>query len=321
MTNNDPDTSNPFGKLIYPVNDDAVAAVVANDDDIALLAQLLVPVNEPMNDPVNDPVLTANVMDVAADAEVTVPTTFVAATYDAVVANDAVLGVNVIDVAADAVVANEEETTLLAQLLVPNNDPLWIPTNDPVNDPVNGKVSELNCNELLTNPAGIPVSDDQSVEPIACVGAHEAETAKDAVVANDELVIGLVEIIFVVYMVLTRVPVSPISIVLLLFGTKLRLVSIYHATLLFTINDIKSAPTVPNLNSPEPYRRNPAPSVKFNCGLLNVLLMVTSPFLTVVAPTNVVDPDTPNDPVLLKLPDIIALPVNGNVGVDVAFNA
>ena len=142
MTNNDPVTSNPFGKLIYPVKDDAVAAVVANDDDIALLAQLPVPVNEPINDPVNDPVLTVNVIDVAADAvvakdaEVTVPTTFVAATYDAVVANDAVLGVNVIDVAADAVVANEEETALLAQLLVPNNDPLWVPMNEPVNDPV-----------------------------------------------------------------------------------------------------------------------------------------------------------------------------------------
>jgi hypothetical protein len=53
-----------------------------------------------------------------------------------VVANDAVAGVNVIDVAADAVVAKEEETALLAQLLVPNNDPLWIPINDPVNDPV-----------------------------------------------------------------------------------------------------------------------------------------------------------------------------------------
>lgn len=33
-------------------------ADVANDDDIALLAQLLVPVNTPTKDPVNDPVLT-----------------------------------------------------------------------------------------------------------------------------------------------------------------------------------------------------------------------------------------------------------------------
>jgi hypothetical protein len=46
--------------------------------------------------------------------------------------------------------------------------------------------------------------------------------------------------------------------------------------------------------------------------------MVTSPFLTVVAPINVVDPVTPNEPVLRRLPDIIALPVNGNTD---AFNA
>ena len=74
--------------------------------------------------------------------------------------------------------AYDAESTLLAQLLVPNNDPLCIPINEPVNEPV------LICEELLTNPAGIPVSDDQSVEPTACVGAHEADTAKDAVVAT-----------------------------------------------------------------------------------------------------------------------------------------
>jgi hypothetical protein len=79
VTNNDPVTSNPFGKLIYPVKDDAVAAVVAKD---------------------------------------------------------AVGGVKVIEVAADAVVANEDDITLLAQLLVPNVDPLWVPINDPVNEPV-----------------------------------------------------------------------------------------------------------------------------------------------------------------------------------------
>jgi DNA-directed RNA polymerase subunit H (RpoH/RPB5) len=49
--------------------------------------------------------------------------------HEADIAKDAV-------VAADAVVATEEETALLAQLLVPNNDPLNIPINDPVNDPV-----------------------------------------------------------------------------------------------------------------------------------------------------------------------------------------
>ena len=43
----------------------------------------------------------------------------------------------------------------------------------------------MNCNELLTNPAGMPVISPHAVDPIACVGAHEADTAKDAVVAND----------------------------------------------------------------------------------------------------------------------------------------
>ena len=47
----------------------------------------------PINDPVNEPVLTANVIDVAAEA---------------VVAKDAVSGTKVIEVAADAVVVNED---------------------------------------------------------------------------------------------------------------------------------------------------------------------------------------------------------------------
>jgi hypothetical protein len=47
-------------------------------------------------------------------------------------ANDAVVGMNVMDVAADAVVANELDTALFAQLLVPVNTP----ANDPLNDPV-----------------------------------------------------------------------------------------------------------------------------------------------------------------------------------------
>jgi hypothetical protein len=38
--------------------------------------------------------------------------------------NDPVLTLNVIEVAADAVVANEELIALLAQLLVPNVEPL-----------------------------------------------------------------------------------------------------------------------------------------------------------------------------------------------------
>jgi hypothetical protein len=83
--------------------------------------------------------------------------------HDADIANDAV-------VATDVVVANEEETALLAQLLVP----VKVPTNEPLNDPV------LICTELLTNPAGMPVSDDHAVDPIACVGAHDADIANDA---------------------------------------------------------------------------------------------------------------------------------------------
>jgi hypothetical protein len=86
---------------------------------------------------VNDPVLTAKVMDVAADdvsaydAELTVPFT-----NDAVLANEAVTGTNVIEVAAEAVVAKDELIALLAQLLVPKVDPLWVPINDPVKLPV-----------------------------------------------------------------------------------------------------------------------------------------------------------------------------------------
>jgi hypothetical protein len=46
--------------------------------------------------------------------------------------NDPVLTANVMDVAAEAVVANDEEIALLAQLLVPIN----VPVNDPLNEPV-----------------------------------------------------------------------------------------------------------------------------------------------------------------------------------------
>ena len=53
---------------------------------------------------------------------------------EAVVANDAGAGVKVIDVAALEVVANELDITLLAQLLVPNSEPV-IP-RDTFNDPV-----------------------------------------------------------------------------------------------------------------------------------------------------------------------------------------
>jgi hypothetical protein len=87
--------------------------------------------------------------------------------HEADIAKDAVL-------ATEAVVANELETALVAQLLVPNNDPLTIPINDPVKEPV------LIWVELLTNPTGTPVSDDHAVDPVACVGAHEADNANIA---------------------------------------------------------------------------------------------------------------------------------------------
>ena len=50
--------------------------------------------------------------------------------------------------ANDAVVANELDIALLAQLAVPNVEPLWVPINDPVKEPV------LICVELLTVPVG-----------------------------------------------------------------------------------------------------------------------------------------------------------------------
>jgi hypothetical protein len=43
-----------------------------------------------------------------------------------------------------AVVAKDAEVALLAQLAVPNVEPLWTPRNDPVKEPVNGRVNELN---------------------------------------------------------------------------------------------------------------------------------------------------------------------------------
>ena len=90
-----------------------------------------------------DEVDGANVMDVAADAVVEKDADVV---KDAVVAKDAVAGVNVMDVAADAVVAKELEITLLAQLLVPNTDPVTPPeVND--NDPVMSTLP-MTCNSV-----------------------------------------------------------------------------------------------------------------------------------------------------------------------------
>jgi hypothetical protein len=112
--------------LTANVMDVAADAVVANELEIALLAQLAVPNVEPLcvpiNDPVNEPVLICAELD-------TVP-----------------VG-NPLGITYDAVVANEEEIALLAQLPVPVNEPV----NEPVNDPV------LICAELLTVPGGNPL--------------------------------------------------------------------------------------------------------------------------------------------------------------------
>ena len=127
------------------VIDVAADAVVAKELDTELVAQLAVPNVDPLwvpiNDPVNDPVLICRELDTIPEGNP------VGNTYELVIANDAVAGVNVIDVAADAVVAKELDTTLVAQLAVPNKDPV----NDPVNDPV------LICAELDTVPVGNPV--------------------------------------------------------------------------------------------------------------------------------------------------------------------
>ena len=58
----------------------AADAVVANDADITLLAQLLVPINCPVNDPLNDPVLICNEDDMSDG----LLATFAYSIYDAV---------------------------------------------------------------------------------------------------------------------------------------------------------------------------------------------------------------------------------------------
>lgn len=167
----DPVTISPFVKSIDPVKYDAVAAVVANDEEIAFVAQLLVPTNVPVNDPLNEPVLICTELETTPDGSIV-------GAKDAEVANDAVVAIDddtaqllvptntpVNDPvnepvlicseeettpvgsmvgAYDAVVANDEEIALVAQLPVPIN----IPVNDPLNEPV------LICRELLTVPDG-----------------------------------------------------------------------------------------------------------------------------------------------------------------------
>jgi hypothetical protein len=130
--------------------DVAADAVVAKDAEVTLLAQLAVPNVDPLRTPRNDPVkepVKGRVSELNCSELETVPAGTVAEAFSAklaVVAKEAVDGVNVMDVAADAVVAKDAETTLLAQLAVPNVEPLRTPRNEPVKEPVNGRVSELN---------------------------------------------------------------------------------------------------------------------------------------------------------------------------------
>lgn len=120
----------------------AADAVVANELLIELFAQLLVPNIDPvipLPETNNDPVITADplkgnpVPDPALSA------------YEDVIEKDAVVGTNVILVAVDDVIANELLIALLAQLAVPNVDPLCVPMNEPVNDAV------LICEEADTS--------------------------------------------------------------------------------------------------------------------------------------------------------------------------
>ena len=56
VANIDPVTINPEGNVTDPVKYDAVTAAVANEEEIALLAQLAVPKVDPLCVPINDPV-------------------------------------------------------------------------------------------------------------------------------------------------------------------------------------------------------------------------------------------------------------------------
>ena len=76
--------------------------------------------------------------------------------------------------------ANDDDTALLAQLAVPNVEPLWIPINDPVKEPV------LICEELETTPAGNVAVAFNAYDAVA--GIKVMDVAADAVVANEELI-------------------------------------------------------------------------------------------------------------------------------------
>jgi len=107
VTNNDPVTSNPFGKLIYPVKDDAVAAVVANDAEVATEeVPNTEPVNTPMNEPVNDPVL------ICLDDDTVPAGKPEGITYDELTAFDAVPVNGPMNNEADTVVASIDPVTI-----------------------------------------------------------------------------------------------------------------------------------------------------------------------------------------------------------------
>jgi hypothetical protein len=118
----EPVTTNPCGKDAYPMSPLAIDAVSA---------KLAVPMNEPEN----EPVLIWLELD-------TTPLGRIVGANDALVANEAVAGVNVMLVAADAVVAKDDDIAFVAQLLVPNNEPVNPPVDsvDPVTVNPFGKV-------------------------------------------------------------------------------------------------------------------------------------------------------------------------------------
>jgi hypothetical protein len=130
VTNNDPVTSNPFGKLIYPVNDDAVAAVVANDAVVILPLKLPVLICvELLTVPVGNPLGSTYDADVAFDAvPVNGPRNNEA---DTVVANIDPVTINPDGNVTDPV-KYDADIALVAQLDVP----IKVPVNEPVNEPV-----------------------------------------------------------------------------------------------------------------------------------------------------------------------------------------
>ena len=101
-----PVTTNDPLMTAAPTNGNVVAVTPVNPDPS--------PLNDPVKEPVNGSLSVVNCVEL----EIT-PAGNVAVAFSAY---DAVAGIKVMDVAADAVVANELLTTLLAQLLVPNNE-------------------------------------------------------------------------------------------------------------------------------------------------------------------------------------------------------